>query len=314
MPSGESWTFTDPDALAQTIRKGSVEIILTERGLYTAKFVRVDLYSLHLQRYSHNLARIARNDGQNGGVYIVFQTLPGAVVVRDGVELSPTSVSLAAQNRSFYNYSAGPSSFANVYLKSDSFLDFSATILGYEVAAPIDPLSITPSSDAMARLQQLHAAASILAEDAPAVLAHPEAARGLEEALIGAIMDCLASAELEEERASQRQHAAIMRRFRRTIEDHIDEPLYLPELCKEVGTSVRTLNTCCQEHLGMSAKRYLLVRRMNMVRRALRQSAPADTTVTEVSTRYGFWQLGRLAVEYKGLFGESPSATLTRVE
>jgi AraC family ethanolamine operon transcriptional activator len=62
----------------------------------------------------------------------------------------------------------------------------------------------------------------------------------------------------------------------------------------------------------MGAKHYLLLPRMHMVRRALRESTPAETTATKVATRYGFWQFGRLAVEYKALFGEAPSATLAR--
>jgi len=120
--------------------------------------------------------------------------------------------------------------------------------------------------------------------------------------------------EGDEDRAAQRKHAAIMRRFHRVVEEHLGEPLYVPELCTEVGASLRTLNTCCHEHLGMGPKRYLLLRRMHMVRQVLRQSTLADTTVTEASTRYGFWQLGRLAGEYKALFGESPSDTLARVK
>jgi AraC-like DNA-binding protein len=62
----------------------------------------------------------------------------------------------------------------------------------------------------------------------------------------------------------------------------------------------------------MGPKRYLLLRRMHLARRALRQTAPDPTTVTDIATRFGFWQLGRFAVEYLSLFGESPSATLRR--
>jgi AraC-like DNA-binding protein len=62
----------------------------------------------------------------------------------------------------------------------------------------------------------------------------------------------------------------------------------------------------------MGPKRYLLLRRMHLARRALRNAAPDATTVTDIATRFGFWQLGRFAVEYQSVFGESPSFTLHR--
>jgi len=96
------------------------------------------------------------------------------------------------------------------------------------------------------------------------------------------------------------------------VEQNPEQPLFIPEICKAIRVPSRTLRLCCQEHLGMGPKRYLVLRRMHLARRALRQAAPDATSVTDVATCYGFWQLGRFAVEYQSLFGEPPSATLRR--
>jgi transcriptional regulator GlxA family with amidase domain len=103
-----------------------------------------------------------------------------------------------------------------------------------------------------------------------------------------------------------------MGRFHRLVEENAGDPLYIPEICKAIGVSERTLRMCCQEHLGMAPKRYLLLRRMHLARRALRQAERDKASVAGVATRYGFWELGRFAIAYQSLFGESPSATLHR--
>ena len=101
------------------------------------------------------------------------------------------------------------------------------------------------------------------AEQAPEIIARPEAAQGLEEALIDAMVDCLTTPDRREDRAAQRRHTAIMQRFHAAIEASNEKAVYLPELCSRIGVSGRTLRLCCQEHLDMGPKRFLLLRRMH---------------------------------------------------
>ena len=85
-----------------------------------------------------------------------------------------------------------------------------------------------------------------------------------------------------------------------------DSVLYAPEICRAIGVSNRTLTTCCHEALGMSPGRYLKLRQMHLARRALKQADARTATVTAIATENGFWDLGRFATAYHGLFGELP--------
>jgi hypothetical protein len=152
-------------------------------------------------------------------------------------------------------------------LPIEDMASVSAAVTERDLMPLANSVLVTPPPAEMAKLQCLHAAAVQLAEDAPAVIAHPEAARGLEQALIEALIGCLSIGEVRENRLAQRHH------------------------------------------LGISPKRYLMLRRMHFARRALRDGSPGTTTVTEIAAQYGFWQFGRFAGEYKSLFGEAPSAT-----
>jgi len=227
--------------------------------------------------------------------------------------MRPTNIVRHSERESGFQHSSGSASFAAMSLSAEEMVLLGATIAGCDLTPPRQALTVTPLPPAMTKLQRLHAAAGHLAENAPEIIAHPQAARGLEQALIEALVDCLGTREVREDRSALWHHASVMRRFRSAVEETPDQPVYIPELCTAIGVSDRTLRVCCQEQLGMSPKRYLLLRRMHLARRALRDGSPGTTTVTEIATQHGFWQFGRFAGEYKSLFGEAPSATLGRI-
>jgi AraC-like DNA-binding protein len=312
MTSNSVRTFTEPDEYAAAVRQGTHELTITERGNFKAKLWRIDLSTLWMQRFSEALARTSHVDDWGGRAVIAFRNEPGPSLMRDGAEVGADRISWLRPGQDYYHRSTGSADYAGMSLPLEQLALIGPAILGRELKIPTEAWTIVPSPDAMARLQRLHMAATTLAEDVPQVLAHPQASRGLEQALNEAMIHCLSGGDIREDGSAYRQHAMIMRRFYRVIEERLGQPLYLPELCREVGASERTLRACCNEHLGMGPKRYLLLRRMNLMRRALREGVPGGTTVTEIATQYGFWQFGRLAVEYKALFGETPSTTLAR--
>jgi transcriptional regulator GlxA family with amidase domain len=86
----------------------------------------------------------------------------------------------------------------------------------------------------------------------------------------------------------------------------------MPALCAAIDVPERTLRVCCAEFLGMSPSRYLLLRRLNMARSALRRADPATASVAEIARSCQFLEPGRFAVAYRTFFGEMPSATLRR--
>jgi AraC family ethanolamine operon transcriptional activator len=100
----------------------------------------------------------------------------------------------------------------------------------------------------------------------------------------------------------------------RAVMDSVDkrdgEYLTVTDLASAAGVSERTLRVVFQDYFGMGPVRYLKLRTLNLIRKALQNADPAVTTVTGAATQFGVWELGRFARDYQLLFGERPSETL----
>jgi len=102
----------------------------------------------------------------------------------------------------------------------------------------------------------------------------------------------------------------IVERAERLLRNRTAEPLPIAHLSSLVGVSERGLRNAFVAVRGMSPKRFVIHGRLQEVRRALSGSRATRTTVTDIATEHGFYELGRFAGRYKAVFGETPSQTL----
>jgi methylphosphotriester-DNA--protein-cysteine methyltransferase len=98
------------------------------------------------------------------------------------------------------------------------------------------------------------------------------------------------------------------------LKEHQNQTVRLPDLCRRCGVCLRTMEVLFKRNLGVGPIHYLKLRRMQQVRKELRAADSFRTYVKQVALDAGFWDLGRLAVEYKRMFQEAPSTTLRKRE
>jgi AraC-like DNA-binding protein len=266
-----------------------------------------------MYRADENLPRIMKVTPSGTRAGIVFATDPGRpAMLANGIEIADGQIFRNGLDWEWYLRSSTPCGWGSMSLTPEDLAAAGKAIIGRELAQATFARSLAPPAPALSRLRKLHEMAGHLAKTAPDILAKPQVARAMEQALVEAMVFCLVDTHSEEVRNVQRHRARVMGRLEEVLMANPEAPLYMAELSAQVGTSYWTLRECCLEYLGMSPKRYLWLRRMNMARRALRRANAEQTTVTEIASDCGFWELGRFSVAYRSLFGESPSTALRR--
>ena len=88
--------------------------------------------------------------------------------------------------------------------------------------------------------------------------------------------------------------------------------LSVTELSAMTRTSRRSIERAFREHMGVSPTRYLRLCRYRRALSVLATTSGGRSSVSEVAMMAGFSELGRFAAEYRKLFGEKPSETLSR--
>jgi AraC family ethanolamine operon transcriptional activator len=141
------------------------------------------------------------------------------------------------------------------------------------------------------------------------LLAHIDEVAAIESDLLDSVSSLLIRGAQDHDSSSERRRH---RAFREAISfvDDLMYPIEVPELAAAVGVSRRVLERAFQEGGGISPYQYLKRSRLDRLHRKLRSARSPAGTVTGLAAGLGFTELGRMAAEYKRMFGELPSATL----
>lgn len=308
-----SASYPDAERYQSAFVGSRVEVLPTARGSFVAHAFRVELGRLWAAGAEESGPRIRHVAQSPDRAFITFLTDDGPEVRAAGMVRPWAGLIRHPAGHAYHEHTAGPTKWGAISLPLEDMALASSAVAQTSLTPPSGPLKVLASATDMARLRRLHAVIGTLARNSPDVIACPEVRRGLGQALLQRLLACCSGGDQPAERWADQCHGIVMRRFRRLLEESADRALYIPEVCAAIGVPERTLRLCCQEHLGTSPKQFLVLRRMHLAQRALLSATAAETSVTEVATRFGFWHFGRFAGTYRSTFGESPVATLRRL-
>jgi len=157
-------------------------------------------------------------------------------------------------------------------------------------------------------LHRLHAAAMEAGRLRSAALVDPEAAHGLEQQLIHALIECLEGEPVKDPVPSTETYQKLSARLEELIRTQPD--MGVAEIKAALGVTERTLRRCCTQQLAMSPKCYIQLCRLQQAHRDLYYGTPETVRISDVARRSGFRSRGRFAAIYRDMFGELPSFTL----
>lgn len=311
MPGSRASVFGEPEDFEDALRADSVTALLvTGRGQFRARLTQISLDRLRLASAEEEVARVAVVAVPADTVLVSWPIGDRPAPVWGGIEIRTGEMLTLGPGNRVHARTGGSCRWDTIRLPDKELLCYGRALWGPSFFVPPAPAVWRPAPAAGRHLAQLQRAAIRMAEARSGALTDPEAAHGLEQQLIYALIQCLSSGPAAQETPAGRRHRCILARFEDLL--RADASHSMTEICAELGISERLLRACCKEDLRMGPNRYVRLQRMQQAHRALRSGTPGTASVSEVARRYGFRDPGRFATNYRALYGELPSATLRR--
>lgn len=245
---------------------GITRLLVTGDGKFRARLTQVVLEEICLTASEGEQSYCTFVMVPDGAVLIALPTGRGPVPVWSGITIGAHQIITLGPSERFHVRTAGPSRWGSIRLSIQTLTRYGCALIG----APILISGVTrwkPQRTVLRNLLSLHRAAIHAGENRSSVIVDADAAHGLEQQLVHALIECLSLSSRDQETLTDHRHRSILAQFEDMISD---EPRRsISDICAMLHISEATLRACCWQHLGMSPNRYC---RLRGTARAARQN------------------------------------------
>lgn len=271
------------------------------------RFVETDAVRLDACRWSSGA--LVRSEGASGSVRLGLVDGDPSLIRFRGQTVGPIQVPLVPSGAEFEFMAPIPVTVHILTIDQVVFQRHSAALWGDDPALSAACMLRFPCpAQSFALLQKVKGMLSDLSHRSTLLQAPSIASLATDDILLSLIT----SSSLRPQRIALPYRHHLAREAAAMLRSATDLPLSIREVCERLRISWRTLDQGFRELYGMTPKSYLQLVRMHHVRRALQAADPTISTVTTIAVSWGFFQLGRFALEYRRLFDEKPSETLRK--
>ena len=301
---------TAVDVLVDPVASARVAPKVVGPGVLPAQWSRLDLDGLEIEIGDHSVPVASHGETLPTGVAVLTSLRRGSGH-RDGDASSPGPLHRyggGAEDREAMERHAA----VRILSASTDALGKAATTLGVDIDPPQgDELRVVGSID-WPRLRCLLDQSIVIVRSSPVATLDRHLSRSLRDCLLEIIVRTFDRSCVREQIAARRLNSM---RITRVCQEHAEATHYqdisLASLCAAAGMSERRVRQAFHECYGMSPTAMLRIEALRGVHRSLLDGPPTRDAVSRAASDFGFWHLGRFAGQYRALFGESPSATLS---
>ncbi|MEW6143561.1 MAG: helix-turn-helix domain-containing protein [Thermodesulfobacteriota bacterium] len=304
------------EELAQYIKHADIELMQLGRSEFPSSLTQVFLENINLQVGHFGAGHLANATTDKVRSGMVFKITGDFPTICNGYDIDGKSFMFYRKNSDYMATTNGSCKWTYITFKPNHFEE-----------SILDPLNVKldtrKSVSAYLRCQE-YASLDLfydivneiteLVNSNPAIFQNPDVIKGMEWSLINSQILILSNTlnTASKRRRGKKTHEHIIKLSIDFLKANSYKPIHLLDLCSALSISMRTLYYAFQEFFGISPIRYLRLVRYARARRDLLIADPEDTTVTDIAAKWHFWHFGRFSVEYKSLYGESPSETLNK--